>query len=301
MKKRYIPILLLLFSITLIGNGTDAENAEAKDNFVARLFDISSLIQLELPKVPVFGWDIENKESHYFIADDLLSIDEVIDLIYNETGTNNWGGNEKSYIAPAGGNKLRVFNNPVIVEQVSELLASLRPKHATYKLSIALYKLPTEKASEIAERPIKGFAEENARIASEGYASLFCTTTRIIPDHTAVIADVHKQKYIAEYSARLATMAVGYDTITETFTFGRAFILKAREMENKVSLYLKMDSWELQNIEKIDLTFGPIEKPELLNYFFEDNIVFGDVDTERITYISGGNHYMLMVGLSNVQ
>lgn len=295
-RTRLTAILLIASAIVMLAVSLPSAENVGGNAIQTKTYDISHIIGPNTVKVPILGWAVNYREEPFtYHVDDLMETDDVIDLLYNETGTDNWGPETGAFITSAGSQRINVRNKLAILQQVDAIIQRMTPKRLTYNLSISMFTVPAEMA--IALRGINFNDYIEVLESYSKFPTIYSGNMNIRPNRTTLIGQVYHKKYVADFSARLAAMAVGYETITDEISFGQTFLVKLTEVANGVSLHLKLDSWNLMRMEQMQTTAGTLEKPELLNYFHEDYIDFVNNDFYVTNYIVSGSHFAVLLSL----
>ncbi|MFA4986670.1 MAG: hypothetical protein WC712_08815 [Candidatus Brocadiia bacterium] len=265
--------------------------------FVTKQFDLSMIVGPNVVKYPKLGFDIEHEAPFSYIEDDLLTVDDLVTLIYNQTGPENWTDPKTTFIAAGGGGRIIVRNTPVMVDKVAEAIHRLSPKAPSYTLDARLFVVPPDRARNIEEG---GFVKMEDYVKAIGAAEgvcVFSANQRIVPGRTYGVCDTRKQPYVGELSAKMAALAVGYDTITFKVTTGRTLIIKATEAEDGIDLFMAYDSCDLLAMDSFEVPGGKIEKPILRFYSFSPSVKIAEGGISCLAFTSDGERFIFVLSL----
>ncbi len=293
MKKMAAAVLLALSCLLLWAGSPGAEEApKPEQDIQSRIFDVSAVVGPHTLRIPVLGWNVPDDERYNYIADELPDMDDLIQYIYNETGPGNWV--EDRFLAPAGDGKLAARNAPEVLDRVEAALAALMPRRERYAVTIGLFELKGD-AKKLADEEFTELSPTAMEAA--GASTAFFSTVTLRPDRSALVADLQSVRYVADYTARVATLAAAYETITDVLYYGTEFVIKLKETPAGVKVALQMERWTLEGMDEFETPGGAVQQPRVSTRIMEESFeVEGDTPPPvSFKWTSGDKLFLLLV------
>ncbi|RKY21687.1 MAG: hypothetical protein DRP90_01980 [Planctomycetota bacterium] len=293
MKNPAAAFLLALCCLLFWAGSPGAEEAPNREQEIqSRIFDVSALVGPHTLRIPVLGWNVPDDERYTYIADELPDMDDLIQYIYNETGPGNWV--EDRFLAPAGDGKLAARNTPEVLYRVEAALVALMPRRERYAVTIALFELK-EDAKELADDEFTEIS--TAAMEAAGASTAFFSTVTLRPDRSALVADLQSVRYVSDYTARVATLAAAYETITDVLYCGTEFVLKLKETPTGAKVALQMERWTLEGMDEFETPGGAVQQPRVSTCIIEESFeVKGDAPPPvSFKWSSGDKLFLLLV------
>ncbi|MDZ7814699.1 MAG: hypothetical protein U5N86_01440 [Planctomycetota bacterium] len=304
MKRIIAVFALLMLAFAAVSFDTGAEEAAQKDpatEFKSITYDVSAFTAgqnesiFELPKM---GLGIED-EKYELVADQILHVEDVIDIIFNEVGADKWPPDSSAYIAPANKGEVIVRNTEQVHAEVRRVMEMLRPSRVWYDIEGAALKVPVQQVLQLADTPYPSVkAASEASLAAQG-ESLLYFSSRIKTNRTSVFSKIERKTYCKEFMARVAAMSRGYELITDTVTYGVSIVTKIVETEGEPSLHVSFDSCELLDLVPLETPAGTLEKPWLRRYETRPADVGMPLETcVAVPFAFGEDSYVLFIKLT---
>ena len=304
MKRVFAVFAVVLLSVAAFSFDTSAEEA-AEQPREAQLksitYDVSAFTASQNESIfgiPKMGLGIE-EERNELVADEILHVEDVIDIIFNEVGADKWPPDSSAYIAPANKGEVIVRNTEEVHSEVRRVIEMLSPSRVWYEVEGAVLKLPALQVIQIADSAYPSVkAATDAAMAAQGESVLYFNS-RIKTNRTSVFSKIEKKTYCKEFMARVAAVSRGYELITDTVTYGVSVVTKVVETERQPSLHVSFDSCELLDLTPLETPAGTIERPWLRRYETRPENVGMPLDNCAVVpFAFGEDSYILALKLT---